>query len=99
MLEEVERFERWREARDVMPTIRELRSRGEAVVAQVLDENEGRWESLTAADRERLDAMARAISARLLHEPTLRLKASAAGDGRDRDVRALRELFGLEPGG
>ena len=37
-------------------------------------------ESLLDADRERVQAMARAIASRLLHEPTLRLKR-AAGEG------------------
>ena len=40
-----------------------------------------RWESLSEADRERLEVMARAVVTRLLHEPTLRLK-DAAGDAR-----------------
>ena len=44
---------------------------------QVLRENESRWEALSDADRERVGVMARAIVNRLLHEPTLRLKARA----------------------
>ena len=38
------------------------------------EENEPRWESLSAADRERVEVMARAVVSRLLHEPTVRLK-------------------------
>ena len=37
--EEVERFERWLESLEVVPTIAALRRRGEDVVAQVLREN------------------------------------------------------------
>ncbi len=43
--------------------------------------------------------MARAVVRRLLHEPTLRLKASAADDEDDAayvHVQALRDLFGLD---
>ena len=36
----------------------------------VLRENEGRWESLGDADRERVEMLARAVVSRLLHEPT-----------------------------
>ena len=35
---------------------------------------------------------------RLLHEPTLRLKAASDRDGTYVYVQALRELFGIEPG-
>jgi glutamyl-tRNA reductase len=62
----------------------------------VLDENEGRWESVSDADRERIATMANAIASRLLHEPTLRMKRSAGNDDAYLYVSALRELFGLD---
>ena len=94
--QEVERFERWLTSLDVLPTISALRKRGDDIVEQVLRENESRWESLSPADRERLEAMARAVVSRLLHEPTLRLKDSAGDNDSYRYVHALRELFALE---
>ena len=93
---EVERFTRWLASLDVVPTVAALRSLGEDVVTQVLRENESRWESLSEADRERVAVLARAVVSRLLHEPTLRLKAAVAGDDTYVYVQALRELFGLE---
>jgi glutamyl-tRNA reductase len=92
--DDAERFERWFESLDVVPTIAALRDRGEQIVAQVLRENEARWESLSDADRERLGLMARSVVSRLLHEPTLRLKRAEDPFGH---VNALRELFDLEP--
>ena len=62
---------------------------------RVLAENESRWESLTDADRERLerDGAARSPAA-LLHEPTLRIKRAADRRGRlplrQRPARAVR---------
>jgi glutamyl-tRNA reductase len=94
--EEVERFERWLEGLDVVPTISALRRRGDEVVKQVLRENEARWESLSEADRERVEVMARAVVSRLLHEPTLRLKGAAGEHASYRYVHAIHELFGLE---
>ena len=97
--EEVERFGRWLTSLEVVPTIAALRERGEEVVQTVLRENEHRWESLSPGDRERLTVMARAVVRRLLHEPTLRLKASATDDEDDAayvHVQALRDLFGLD---
>jgi glutamyl-tRNA reductase len=94
--EEVKRFEGWLESLDVVPTISALRQRGEEVVDHVLRENEARWESLSEADRERVELLARAVVSRLLHEPTLRLKGAAGERSSYRYVHALHELFGLE---
>jgi glutamyl-tRNA reductase len=91
--EEVERFEGWMASLDVVPTIAALRRRADEVVEQVLRENEPRWESLSVADRERVEVMARAVVSRLLHEPTIRLKDRASYHY----LHTLRELFGLEP--
>ena len=93
---ELDRFERWLASLEVVPTIAALRERGDEVVRRVLAENEGRWESLCEADRERLAAMAKAIASRLLHEPTLRMKRAAGSDDAYLYVSALRELFGLD---
>jgi glutamyl-tRNA reductase len=92
---EVERFAGWLASLEVVPTISALRARGEEVVRHVLAENGGRWESLSEADRERVEALARSIVKRLLHEPTLRLKRTE--EGAYEHVQALRELFGLDP--
>jgi glutamyl-tRNA reductase len=93
---EQDRFERWLASLEVVPTISALRERADEVVRRVLAENEGRWEQLSEADRERLSAMAKAIASRLLHEPTLRMKRSAGSDEAYLYVSALRELFGLD---
>jgi glutamyl-tRNA reductase len=95
---ELARFERWLGSQDVVPTIAALRGRADEITASVLAENEQRWESLSDADRERVQAMARAIASRLLHEPTLRLKRSSGDEDAYLYVNALRELFGLDPG-
>ena len=93
--QEVERFARWLGSLEVVPTISALRERADEIVAQVLRENDDRWESITVDDRRRLELMARAIVSRLLHEPTLRLKETE-GDRAYVYVDALRELFALE---
>ena len=94
---ELERFERWLGQQEVVPTISALREQGDEVVRRVLAENEGRWESLSDADRERLEKMAKAIASRLLHDPTLRIRNSACSGESYFLVSALRELFGLDP--
>jgi glutamyl-tRNA reductase len=93
---ELDRFERWLASLAVMPTIAALRERGDEVVRRVLAENENRWESLNEADRTRMEAMAKAVASRLLHEPTLRMRRSAGDEDAYNHVSALRELFGLD---
>jgi glutamyl-tRNA reductase len=92
---EVDRFEAWRAARDAVPTVAALQSTGEAIVAELLDRNASRWESLSPSDRERVASLAHAVARRLLHEPTLRLKQAARG-GDPGAARSARELFGLD---
>jgi glutamyl-tRNA reductase len=97
LVAEQDRFERWLASLEVLPTVASLRERAEEIVRRVLAENDGRWESLSEEDRERLTAMARAVASRLLHEPTVRMKRSTGSDDAYLYVSALRELFGLDP--
>jgi len=93
--ESIQEFAGWLGTREVLPTLSALRARGDEVVAQVLAENEGRWEHLSPRDRQRVGALARAVVNRLLHEPTVRVK-QVEGEGRHARLQLLRELFGLE---
>jgi glutamyl-tRNA reductase len=96
--DETDRFVQWLGGLDVVPTIAALHERADAIVEQVLRENERRWQSLSEEDRARVEMMARAIASRMLHEPTLQLKRSA-GEESYVYLQALRELFGIEAGG
>jgi glutamyl-tRNA reductase len=77
-----------------VPTVAALHGAADAVVAEVLERNAPHWESLSHADRERVEQLAHAVARRLLHAPTLGVKAAAA-EGDDALERALRALFGL----
>ena len=79
--EEIHRFARWLGQLDALPTISALREHGSALVEQVLAENDGRWESASPRDLARVEAIARAVMSRLLHEPTIRLRVSTAKPG------------------
>ncbi len=93
---EQDRFEGWLASLAVAPTVAALRESADEIVERILAENEGRWESLGEADRERMRLMAKAVASRLLHEPTLRMKRAAGSDDAYLYVSALRELFGLD---
>jgi glutamyl-tRNA reductase len=93
--EEIQQFAGWLGSLEVLPTVSALRARAEEIVEQVLRENENKWESASPRDRERIEALTRAVVNRLLHDPTLRMK-----ELRDDRVHArmalVRELFALE---
>jgi len=93
--DEIQAFAGWLGRLEVLPTLTALRERGDAIVDGLLAENANRWEGLTERDAERVEAMARAVVKRLLHEPTARVRDLEATDRHAR-LSLLRELFGLE---
>lgn len=94
--EEMNALDEWLSTLDVVPTISDLRRRGDEIAQRVIAENLGRFESLSQSDRARVDSMARAIISRLLHEPTKQLKQASGEEEGIRYAEALRKLFALD---
>ncbi|HLM85838.1 MAG TPA: glutamyl-tRNA reductase [Solirubrobacteraceae bacterium] len=92
--EEIRRFARWLGQLDALPTVSALRAHADEIVAQVLAENSGRWESASPRDLARVEAIARAVVSRLLHEPTIRLRGLEE-DRSHASLELVRELFAL----
>ena len=78
----------------MLPTVSALREHGNAIVEQVLAENDGRWEAASPRDLVRIEAVARAVANRLLHEPTIRLRSLSESRSHS-SLQVVRELFGL----
>jgi len=93
--EEIRRFARWLGQLDTLPTVTALREHATAIVEQVLAENSGSWETASPRDLARIEAIARAVMSRLLHEPTIRLR-SFTGERGHGTLELVRELFGLD---
>lgn len=91
----VESFAEWRSSLAAAPAIRSLRDQAEAIRLAELARIEGSWDSLSPADRERLEALTKAIVNKLLHEPTVRARAAARESEGLRHLESLRHLFGL----
>jgi glutamyl-tRNA reductase len=93
--EEIQHFASWLGTLEVLPTVAAMRAQAARIAADVVAENDGRWETASERDHERIDAIARTIVNRLLHEPTLKMR-----EMRDDRVHArmalIRELFGLD---
>jgi len=83
-------------ARDVAPTVAALHARAEDVRAAELARFKARLDRLGDHDRETVEALTRGIVAKLLHEPSVQLKAAAASPRGERLAEALRSLFDLD---
>jgi glutamyl-tRNA reductase len=92
--QEIHRFARWLGQLETLPTVSALREHGNELVEQVLAENAGRWESASSRDLARIEAVARAVMSRLLHEPTIRLRSLSEERGHA-SLELVRELFAL----
>ncbi|HUB76000.1 MAG TPA: glutamyl-tRNA reductase, partial [Solirubrobacteraceae bacterium] len=92
--QEIQAFATWLGTLEVLPTLAALRERAQAIAAEVVHDNDGKWESASPRDLERVEALAGAIVNRLLHHPTRRMK-----ELRDDRVHArmalVRDLFDL----
>jgi len=94
--EELARFVTWQRTVTAAPIIAALRGKAETIRRQELARLDGRWESLSDGDRKRVEALTGAIVAKLLHEPTLRLREAVLGGDGDGCPEVLRRLFDLE---
>lgn len=94
--EELARFADVAQARQVAPLIGQLRERADAVRAAELARARRRLGDLTPEQAEAVDALTRSLVAKLLHEPTVRLKADAGTSRGERNAAALRDLFDLD---
>jgi glutamyl-tRNA reductase len=89
----------WLAAAKVVPTVSRLSAHFEAVRAGELQKLNGKLAHLDPKDRERVEALSRAIVQKLLHGPVSRLKQHAAKGGRSAElVQSVEELFGLNGG-
>ncbi|MGZ8624118.1 MAG: glutamyl-tRNA reductase, partial [Actinomycetota bacterium] len=94
--EEVHRFTVRRRADDLAPLIRAIRSRGEDVMRTELDRQASRLADLTPDEREAVEALARGIVAKLLHDPIVELKERSEPGTDGVHARVLAELLGID---
>ena len=93
--DEVRRFQEQTTAREVAPLAAALRQKADEVAAAELTRQQARLADLSPAQREAVEAATRAALAKVLHAPTVALKAAAGTPKGDRLAEALRELHDL----
>ncbi len=81
--------------RQVAPLVGLLYDRGEAIRAAELARLDGRLGELDPRQRRVVETLTRGIVAKLLHDPTVRLKAAAGTPQGEQLAAALRQLFEL----
>ncbi len=84
-----------RSGRDLADRGRFARTRQRNRRARSSARTQGRWEAATERDLMRVEAVARAVLNRLLHEPTIRLRSLSAERGHA-SLQLVRELFALD---
>jgi glutamyl-tRNA reductase len=89
-------FGEWRSGLVAAPAITGLREQAEEIRQRELDRMSAAWDSLSDADRERLDAVTKAIVNKILHEPTVRARAAVQNAEGLRHIESLRHLFALD---
>jgi glutamyl-tRNA reductase len=74
-----------------------LRRRGEEVVAGELERYRGQLADLTPDERQAVEALARSVVSKLLHDPIVELKERAGAGVERAHARLIAELFGIDP--
>lgn len=94
--EEVARFEGWMKERKAAPVIAALHSSVRQTVDRELERTLRRLAHLSEREKELIRSLAHGIAGKLLHAPTLKLKA-AVDEGTDAELFTLvSELFGFD---
>lgn len=95
--DEVRRYVVRRRGDELAPLIRAMRRRGDEVVSGELARFANRLAELTPDERDAVEALARGITAKLLHDPIVALKERAEPGGESVHSRVLAELLGIDP--
>ena len=93
--EELERFLAVSSAREVAPLISRLHEQSDEIRLAELERLRTRLGDLDERQLEALDSLTKGIVAKLLHQPTVRLKDAAGSPRGERLAEALRDLFEL----
>lgn len=93
--EEVENFAMAHAARQAAPLVASMRGAAESVRRAEVERFEGRLDGLDAEQRATVEQLTNSIVAKLLHEPSVRLKSQAGTPRGERNAAAVRDLFDL----
>jgi len=93
--DEMERYRVASRARGAAPVVSALRSQAEEVRRTEVERQRSKRSELSDQQWEQVDAVTRAVVAKLMHQPTVALKDAAGTPRGERLVEALRTLYDL----
>lgn len=93
--EETQKFCRWQEGLAVTPTIAALHRKADDICRRELARTLPKLQ-LSEADRQKVEKLAQAISAKMLHDPLRFLKSRSCRPGDDAKIDMVRTVFGLQ---
>ncbi|MBT8329014.1 MAG: glutamyl-tRNA reductase [Desulfofustis sp.] len=93
--EETLKFSRWQEGLTITPTISALRAKADEICTSEVSKTLARME-LSDSDRQKVEKLAQAITAKMLHNPLRFLKSESCRKGDDSKIDMVRTVFGLE---
>ena len=94
--EETLRFTEWLNTLEVVPTIRSLKDRADAIIGGEIEKSLSWIRDLRDADRERVEILVHSVVNKMLHDPLTSLKDASQDDGVLAYVAAVRDLFRLD---
>lgn len=93
--EETKKYTKWEHQRSVTPVIVDLRREVQSVVEAELEDALGKLDALGEAERKIVQRMAHRIVNKVLHAPTVSLRAHAASGNAENYAQVVRDLFAL----
>lgn len=93
--DELERYRVNVRSRSAAPVIAAMRAKSDGILQQELEYFSGRLAQLSEDDREWVENLLHRVVQKILHEPTVQLKAAAGSSRGERLAEALRALFDL----
>jgi glutamyl-tRNA reductase len=96
VVDEVDRFVETRSGRAAAPLVAALHARAEALRQAELERFRSRLGTLDPRQRAAVEALTKGLMAKVVHEPTVRLKETAGTPQGERLAEALRHLYDIE---
>ncbi len=93
--EEVDAFTAWLGSLDIVPTIAALKKRAEEIRTAEVEKTLHKLDNLSDKEKNEINALAKVVLSKILHEPITRLKEHEHEKERYRHLETVRYLFDL----
>lgn len=93
---EVEAFTAWLSSLDIVPTIAALKKRAEVIRTEEVAKALSKMSGLSDRDKNEVNALAKVLLSKILHEPIIKLKEHEHEKERYMYLETVRYLFGLK---